>query len=148
MRKSGALTGFAVALLLLAACSASFRNHGFVPRDDQLATVTVGVDTRESLTEKIGGPATASLRRDDAWYYIESRFRYAAFRAPEEIDRQVLRISFSGSGRVANIERFGLQNGRVVRLSARVTPTVEPDQGFLGAIFKNIGQGDAGALLN
>ena len=148
MKKSGARLALAAALVLLAACAATFRNHGFVPRDDQLAAVQIGADTRESLIGKIGGPATDGLQREDAWYYVESRFRHGPFRAPEEIERRVLRITFDSAGRVANIERFGIERGRVVRLSARVTETVAADQGFLRALFRNLGQGDAGALLN
>ena len=136
------------AALFLTACAPSFRNHGFVPRDDQLQTIDVGADTRESVTEKIGGPSASSLRRDNAWYYVESRFRHVGFSAPREIERQVVRISFSPSGRVQNIERFGLADGQIVRLSTRVTETVATDRGFLGQLFGNVGQGSAAALLN
>ncbi len=145
---SAAKLGLALMLVVLTACAATFRNHGFVPRDDQLAAVQVGVDTRDTVIEKIGGPATDGLRQPDAWYYVESRMRSAPFMAPQEIDRKVLRISFGASGRVSNIERFGLEDGRVIRLTARVTPVVETDQSFLRILFKNFGAGDAGALLN
>ena len=73
-----------LALVTLTACAATFRNHGFVPREDQLAEIAIGTDTRTEVAEKIGGPATDGLRREDAWYYVESRFRIAPFRAPEE----------------------------------------------------------------
>ncbi|MEY4872157.1 MAG: hypothetical protein RLZZ563_1487, partial [Pseudomonadota bacterium] len=40
---------------------------------------------------------------------------------PREIDRQVVSISFDEGGTVANVERFGLERGKVVPLSRRVT---------------------------
>lgn len=137
-----------VVLLGLQACSPSFRNHGFVPREDQMADIAIGRDTRETVAQKIGGPSASSLRRNDAWYYVESRFRHVGFQAPREIEREVLRIRFDSAGRVANVERFGLENGQVVRLSTRVTETVTTDRGFLGQIFGGLGQGSASALLN
>ena len=137
-----------VVALGLQGCSPSFRNHGFVPREDQMADISVGQDTRETVAQKIGGPSASSLRRNDAWYYVESRFRHVGFQAPREIEREVLRIRFDQSGRVANIERFGLENGQIVRLSTRVTETVTTDRGFLGRIFGGLGQGSASALLN
>lgn len=148
MNKRQAGFALALALLLLSSCAATFRNHGFTPRAEQLARVTVGSDTRESVIEKIGGPGLAGLTTDDAWYYVESRFRHAPFRAPEEVRREVLKITFNAAGRVANIERFGLQDGRIIRLSARVTPGVDDDGGILAAIFRNVGQGNTGGLLN
>ena len=137
-----------VVILGLQACSASYRNHGFVPREDQMTDIVVGRDTRETVAQKIGGPSAGSLRRNDAWYYVESRFRLMGFQAPREIEREVMRIRFDTAGRVANIERFGLENGQIVRLSTRVTETVTTDRGFLGQIFGGLGQGSAAALLN
>lgn len=137
-----------LALSGLAACSADFRNHGYIPRDEDLATLQLGSDTRETVVEKIGAPGLGSLRRQNTWYYVESRFRHFGAAAPQEIDRQVVRITFDTAGRVANIERFGLEDGRIIRLQTRVTDTVETDIGILREIFGNLGNADASALLN
>lgn len=150
MPTTKAMTGALTALLILslAACSADFRNHGYVPRDADLAQIQLGQDTRATVVEKIGAPSTGSLRRQNTWYYVESRFRQFGPAAPQEIERQVVRITFSPAGRVSNVERFGLEDGRVVRLQARVTDTVQTDTGFLREIFGNLGNADASALLN
>ena len=57
--RSAAVRGLRLGLLgavmvVLAACSTLYRNHGYVPTDDDLATLEVGVDTRETVTEKVG----------------------------------------------------------------------------------------------
>lgn len=137
------------ALSLVMSCSENLRAHGYVPRQDQLSEIAVGKDTRETVLEKIGAPNTGSLRRKDAWYYVQSKFRHAPFVAPQEIERVVLRITFNANGRVRNIERFGMADGRVILLNARVTETVATDRGFLKQIFSNLGSGaDPAALLN
>lgn len=111
------------AMLFLAACATVYRNHGYVPTDDDLALVEVGVDTRETVTEKIGRPTASGLLNDVGWFYVQSRWAYRGAFEPKEIDRQVVSITFTEAGRVENVERFGLERGKVVPLSRRVTET-------------------------
>ncbi|WP_099827335.1 outer membrane protein assembly factor BamE [Oceaniglobus indicus] len=125
--------------LAIAGCSATFRNHGYIPADDELAEIAVGVDTRETVAAAVGRPTSFGLLDGSGWYYVQSRFRNFAFRAPEEIDREVLAISFDDGGVVRNIERFGLRDGRVVPLSRRVTESNIAKSSFLRQLFSNIG---------
>lgn len=115
--------GLVGAMLFLAACATVYRNHGYVPTDDDLALVEVGVDTRETVTEKIGRPTASGLLNDVGWFYVQSRWAYRGAFEPKEIDRQVVSITFTEAGRVENVERFGLERGKVVPLSRRVTET-------------------------
>lgn len=133
------ITGF-VFFLALTACT-QFRNHGYAPSDADLANVVVGTDTRETVASVVGNPGASGLTDDSNWYYVESRFRHFAFQAPKEIEREVVVISFGGSGRVSNIERFGLEQGRVITLSRRVTATSKVKIPFLRRLFGNLGQG-------
>lgn len=136
-----------VALCAVTACTPIFRNHGYVPTDDQLSVVSVGVDTRESVQAAIGTPTAGGVLNDQGFYYVTSSFRHYGFWEPEEISREVLAISFDGRGVVSNIERFGLEDGQVVALSRRVTDDNLPDTTFLRQLFGNIGNFDAGALF-
>lgn len=105
----------------ISACSPIMRFHGYAPTDDQLAEITVGQDTRETVTQKIGPPGIGGVMEGSGWFYVQSDWRNRNWRAPEEIDRQVVAISFDSRDRVSNIERFGLADGEVVALSRRVT---------------------------
>ena len=131
----------------LAACTAQFRNHGYVPTDNDLAAITVGVDTRESVLETIGRPATGGILNDSGYYYVASRFRHYGALEPQEINREVLAISFDATGIVSNIARFGLENGQVVTLSQRITDGNLRDLTFIRQLMGNIGRFDAGRFL-
>ncbi|PHQ95628.1 MAG: cell envelope protein SmpA [Marinosulfonomonas sp.] len=135
------------AILAVSSCAAQYRNHGYVPKDDELANIIVGADTRETVASVIGNPTSSGILEDSGWYYVESRFRLFGFQAPKEIERQVLAISFDGAGRVANIERFGLEDGQVVTLSRRVTETSTVRVSFLRQLLGNIG-GAGGSVFN
>jgi outer membrane protein assembly factor BamE (lipoprotein component of BamABCDE complex) len=126
--------------LVIAACTPIFSNHGYLPTDEDLAVLQVGVDTRESVATTIGQPAASGLLGDEAWFYVQSRWRTVGAAQPVEIDRQVLAISFDPDGTVANIERFGLEKGQIVPLSRRVTTTNIRGKGVLAQVFGNIGK--------
>jgi outer membrane protein assembly factor BamE (lipoprotein component of BamABCDE complex) len=131
----------------LAACSAVYRNHGYIPPQEALDEIVVGVDTRESLAETLGRPSSTGLLEDSGWYYVQSRWRHFAYRAPEEIERQVVAISFDANGTVTNVERFGLQDGEVVALSRRITETSIRNASLLRQLFQNFGRIQAADLL-
>ena len=144
--KGKALGAIAVALLL-PACSPIYRNHGYVPPESALSALTVGVDTRDSVIASVGRPTTTGVVGDQSLYYVQSRFRHFAFLPPEEVEREVLALSFLPDGRLGNIERFGLEQGRVVQLSPRITAEVFADRTFINQLLGNVGRFDAGTFL-
>lgn len=126
-------------ILALSACAPQFRNHGYVPTESDLAQVTVGVDTRASVEELIGAPATSGLMTESAAYYVQSRVSTFAWRAPEVIEREVLAISYDSTGVVTNIERFGLEDGQVVPISRRITGTSGTNESIIRRLIGSIG---------
>ena len=126
-------------LVALAACAPVYRNHGYVPAEDELAEIKVGEDTRETLAPLIGRPSAAALLNDEGWYYVQSRWKHSGARPPKEIDRQVVAITFTKEGVVENVERFGLENGKVVALSRRVTTSNIKGISFLRQLLGSLG---------
>ena len=133
------------ALALVAACTESYRNHGYVPRDADLARIEIG-SSRDDVATLIGRPSVTGLLTDDAWFYVRSRYREYAWLAPQEIDREAVVVSFQGD-RVSNVERFGLREGRVVPISRRVTDRDTANLPFLRQLFGNLGRFNPAALL-
>lgn len=136
-----------VALGLAVACTPVIRNHGFIPPPEDLARVQIGVDTRESVVELIGPPSAGGVLEGSDLYYVASQFRHFGALAPEEINREVLAVSFAPNGTVQNIERFGLEDGRVVVLSRRVTETGVRDSTFIRQLLGSIGRVTAADIV-
>ena len=135
-RKQGLMLALVASV---AACSPVYRNHGYVPTDEELALIEVGSDTRETVATIIGRPSASVLLNDVGWYYVRSNWKQNGAYAPQEENRQVVAITFTEEGVVENIERFGLEKGRIVPLSRRVTETNIKSQGLLRQLFGNIG---------
>lgn len=129
----------AAALAGGAACTSIYRDHGYVPTDEELSEVTVGVDTRDSVAETIGVPTASGVLNDGGYYYVTSRFRHYGARQPEVVERQLVAISFTQSGVVENIERYSLQDGRVIALNRRVTDSNVSNKTFLRQLLGNLG---------
>ena len=129
-----------IAILGLSACVASYRNHGYLPPEDVVSEIVVGVDTRDTVAEVAGSPSSAGLLSDSGYYYVRSRVRSFAFQAPKVIERQVLAVTFDVDGVVANVERFGLEDGRVITLERRVTETSVVDRTFLRQLLGGLGR--------
>lgn len=125
--------------LALTACGTSYRNHGYVPPQEELDEIVIGIDTRASVEETLGGSASSSVLEDDAMYFVRSRVRQFAALAPKVVERQVVAISFDNNGVVENIESFGLEKGQVVPLSRRTTDSSVRDKSFFQQLFGNIG---------
>lgn len=126
---------------VIASCAPVFRNHGYVPAEADLAAIEVGVDTRDSVAGKIGRPGTSGLLNDVGWFYVQSRYRHFGPREPREIERQVLVVSFAPgeAGTVSNVERFGLQDGKVIAISRRITESNIRGIGFIRQLLGSFG---------
>jgi len=125
--------------LALPACSPIVRSHGYVPAPDQLAEVQVGRDTRATVAEKIGQPMTRGMRDERAWYYVASERETLGPTRPRTTRRDIVAVRFTEDGRVENVERFDVEDGRVVVLTARVTDPSVSERGLLQQIFGNVG---------
>ncbi|RFP87224.1 outer membrane protein assembly factor BamE [Rhodobacteraceae bacterium 63075] len=140
MRHGSKLLLALVLLLGLSACAATYRNHGYVPSDEDLAEIVVGVDSRQSVEDVIGEPSAAGILDSSGYYYVKSRVRHFGALRPKEVEREVLAISFDESGTVQNIERFSLADGKIVPLSRRVTESSVSDNTFLRQLLSSIGR--------
>ncbi len=122
--------------------------HGYIPDAELLDDIQVGRDTQETVGRILGRPSTEGIVDDSGWYYVKSEYERFLWRAPVEVDREVLAVSFSEEGRVSNIERFGLEDGRIIALERRVTDSNTQGVGFLRQLFSNLGNFNPGDFFN
>ncbi|MGL4280110.1 MAG: outer membrane protein assembly factor BamE [Albidovulum sp.] len=135
-------------LIVLAACTTIYRNHGYIPNKEDVAKVTVGESTQAEVARDVGRPTSTGLLTGGAWYYVGSKFRHYGARAPQEVDRQVMVISFDDQGVVENVEYFGLERGEVVVISRRVTQSSVKGLGIVRQLLSNVGNFSAGQFLD
>ena len=138
----------ASAFIFLTACTSLVDNHGYVPTDEELALIEVGRDTRETVASIAGRPSSSGILDESGWYYVRSTYETRLYRAPVEVDRQVVAIYFDETGFVQNLERFGIEEGQVVRLNRRVTEDNRSGIGFIRQLFGNFGNFDPSTFFD
>lgn len=141
-------TAFVLSVVLLAGCATLEDRHGYIPDAESLSDVQVGLDTKDTVARILGAPGTEGIVDDRGWYYVRSDYERFLWRAPVEVDREVLAVTFDETDRVSNIERFGLEDGRVVALERRVTDSNTQGISFLRQLFSNLGNFNPGDFFN
>ncbi len=136
-----------VAVISVMGCTTQYRQHGYVPLEENLQQIVPGVDTRGSVEDLIGVPSTTGAIRNGGYYYVQSRVRHYAWTRPKVVDREVLAITFAENDVVENIVTYGLEDGHVVPLVQRVTKTGDGDISFIRQLFGNIGGLDASSFF-
>lgn len=135
------------ALVAVTACTTIYRNHGYTPSEDELASLVVGIDTVDSVLDTVGRPSAGGVLNDSGAYYVSSRFRHYAYQEPRAVERLLVAVTFDEAGVIENIERFTLEDGQVVPLSRRVTDSNIKGITFLRQLLGSLGNFDAAGLL-
>ena len=137
-RRARALLAATAALTALAACEPIVRVHGYAPQDAQIDQIQVGVDGPGAVAQKIGRPSTGGVVRDNTWYYVSARTEAMGYSAPEIVERRVVAVHYSDDAVVSGVDVYGLEDGRVINLATRTTPTFGRELTVLQQLFGNI----------
>ncbi|MBE1284602.1 MAG: outer membrane protein assembly factor BamE [Rhodobacteraceae bacterium] len=143
--RTGLVLGLAFAV---AACGSVYRKHGYVPTEEQLNQIQLGVDTRDTVTEAIGAPSSTGVLNESGYYYVTSRVRHYGAKKPEVVSRELVAINFNQSGVVTGVQRFGLEDGKIIPLQRRVTSSSIEDKTFVRQLLGNLGRFTPGAVLD
>jgi len=135
-----------LSLAVLGACTARVSERGYVFDERDLVRLEPKVTTKPQVREIMGSPSTASLIEGESWFYISSVQATYAFFKPEEIERKVVAVFFDESGMVVDeVGYYGLEDGQIINLVERETPTGGRELTVLQQIFGNVGRFNAPA---
>ena len=132
-------------LVALLGCTPTVEVRGYVPDDDLIDGITLGVDGPFEVEEKLGSPSSVATFGGKTWYYISKRTESLAFFEKEVLDQRVLAIEFDEVGLVKDIRHYGIEDGRIIELADARTPTRGQELGFLEQLFGNVGRFNAPA---
>jgi outer membrane protein assembly factor BamE (lipoprotein component of BamABCDE complex) len=126
--------------MLLGACSPTIQQEGNVPDPDQVVQINPGIDDKNRVGQLLGSPSSVSAFQDRTWYYISRRTEQTAFFDPEVVEQEVLAIVFDSQNIVQDMKIYGLENGRLVQMVDRITPTHGNDLTIVEQVLGNLGR--------
>jgi outer membrane protein assembly factor BamE (lipoprotein component of BamABCDE complex) len=133
----------AVALLvggIVAACSPTIDNRGYVPDPTALERVRPGRQTRGDVADILGTPSSVTPFSDDTWIYIQRKTSTVAFFEPKVLEQNVVVVDFDESGLVRDVRRYTLEDGKIIDPVTRTTPAPGKELTFLEQLIGNIGR--------
>jgi outer membrane protein assembly factor BamE (lipoprotein component of BamABCDE complex) len=137
------ITG-ALFLAGLSACAPIRDVRGYIPDEERIGDIQVGKDTRDTVQSKLGTPSSTAAFGDPVWYYISTEQERYAFFQPDVTKRQILAVEFSEEGKVTDMRKYGIEDGQVVALVDRETPSRGKEMTLLQQLFGNMGGLPAG----
>jgi outer membrane protein assembly factor BamE (lipoprotein component of BamABCDE complex) len=121
--------------LALSACIGETLHRGYIPPEAALQQVQVGAP-REQVLLALGTPSTTADFGGEVFYYISQvTNRPVAFLNTRIVDQSVLAVYFDENSQVDRIANYGLEDGRVIDLVSRTTPTAGRDFSFISQIL-------------
>ena len=123
---------------MLAGCAAVQNQRGYVPDMQAMQSVQIGTDTKETVSKKLGNPTTVATFSSDTWYYISAHVEQNAFFAPRPTERNIVAVEFAKDGKVADMHKYSLADGRVVDFVGRETPTRGREMTLIQQIFNAV----------
>lgn len=145
------VAGLVLAAMLggaVAGCAPVVKNHGYAPDDELLAGITAGKDTRGSVRRKIGRPSTTGVFTDSGWYYVSTIVEQDMYKAPKVSERRVVAVLFDANDVVAGVNVYGVEEGRIIDLQTRTTPTHGRKLTILQQVLGNLGTLTGDQLLD
>jgi outer membrane protein assembly factor BamE (lipoprotein component of BamABCDE complex) len=126
----------------LAACGSglsltTLRTEGYSLKDEQVAQIRPG-QSQELVTIVLGSPQTTNSFGDQtAFYYIETKKDRTAFGLETIRERTVLAVYFDKNKRVTDKAVYTAQDGRIVHIEGRTTPSYGQDKTFVESILSS-----------
>ena len=134
--------GVVIALAVsVTGCSRAIEHRGYQARAQDVQQLRMGM-TQDEVRSTLGSPSTTATvqYQGDSYYYISSKVKTSAFLSNEELERQILAVRFDQFGRVQSFGQYTLQDGQVVDMNTRQTPSRGRELSILQQMFGNLGK--------
>jgi outer membrane protein assembly factor BamE (lipoprotein component of BamABCDE complex) len=131
----------AASALLASGCAPITAYHGFQAVEANPKDIKAGVDSKATVSERLGSPSAVASFEPNTWYYISAVTDQVAFRRPVTRKRDIVAISFSKTGdMVEKVDTFTLKDGRIISYNGRETPTRGREMTVLEQLLGNVGR--------
>ncbi|NMA99746.1 MAG: outer membrane protein assembly factor BamE [Phyllobacteriaceae bacterium] len=142
LRIAKASVAAAVLAVALAGCTSSTslvtkRTQGYEIPDSALQQIRPG-QSQQLVTLVLGSPqSTNSFGDQTAWYYVETKIEQTSFGLTMVKERTVLAVYFDKNKKVVDRAVYTLEDGKVVTVESRRTPSFGQDKTFIDSILES-----------
>ena len=135
-----------VVCFFLGACTGIKSNNGYMPVKENVDQLKVNVTTSSSAKNILGEPALILGKREPIFVYSAQITDRVLFFEPKVISRDVLVLYFNKKKKLEKLDKFDLNDGKYVDLSAGNTNINYKEKSLFSSIFSNVGIGGIRAI--
>jgi outer membrane protein assembly factor BamE (lipoprotein component of BamABCDE complex) len=127
-------------VLFITGCSTDYFNQtdGNMPAKADILALKRGMN-QDEVRQLLGSPSAVSSLDHRTWLYVSTTMKRLAFFKPEEIDRNVVAVTFNLDGKVDKILQLTKENGKNIAIASEETPVLGTDEGFFRKYFGGVG---------
>jgi outer membrane protein assembly factor BamE (lipoprotein component of BamABCDE complex) len=112
--------------------------QGYALSQDALAQIRPG-QSQDLVVVVLGSPMTVNaFDQETAWYYVETKVDQTAFGLTSVRERTVLAVYFDKNKRVVDKALYSAQDGKVITIEGRKTPSYGEDKSFISSLIESI----------
>lgn len=115
------------------------RTEGYALSDSALRQIRPG-QSEDLVVAVLGSPQSKNTfgNNESAYYYVQTKVEETEFGLRTIKDRTVLAVYFDNNRRVKDKVLYGLEDGRIVDLESRRTPSFGQDRTFVESIISSL----------
>ena len=135
--------GLAMALTLaagLSACAPTISQRGYFADPTRTQAISVGVDTKQTISDRLGTPTVKSSFNTDTWYYISATQEQVIWYEPWTTKENIIEVTFDDDDHVKDVKRYSEADMHRVDPVKATTPTRGRELSFWEQMFGNIGR--------
>lgn len=127
-------------VLVCSACSSDvfLKHNGNMPEESKIQKIAIG-QNKDEVRDILGNPSSVTGLNENHWIYMSSTQKKVAFLRPEELQRDILAITFKDD-KISKIEKFDLADGNNIKIDPDETKTANSNVGFFRKYFGGVGQ--------
>lgn len=135
-----------VLIASIGACTPISRSHGFISAKGAPGDVESGIDNKTTVLAKFGSPSTVGVFEENTWYYMSELRQQLGYLPPRTENRTITTIRFTADGMVDDVSIYTLEDGNLVAIAGRETPTRGRELTVLEQLLGNVGRLPQGTL--
>ncbi|MES2984541.1 MAG: outer membrane protein assembly factor BamE [Pseudomonadota bacterium] len=126
--------------MMMASCVPIVDTRGHSNESADMSQIVAGQTSADDVAALLGSPTTSSNFGEMTWYYVTQKQERVGVLAPEVTEQHVTAISFDGNKIVKDISEYAKEEGKLVDIVDKTTPTEGHKITFMEQMLGNFGR--------
>ena len=138
-----AKSAIAMALVMgfgAAGCAPTQSARGYFADPTLTGAISPGVDTKETIEDRLGTPTLRSAFDPNIWFYVSQTQQQVVWYEPVTTKQAIIKVTFDDQDRVAAVQRVDQTAMHKVHPVSKSTPTRGRELSFWEQMFGNVGR--------